>query len=127
MLLLMSAAAARARMPQPSGPQQEVKHTFDKTVPLPSGQSLRIEHRLGSITVRTHSSSDVHVSANIRVAASSQEDAENFANQIQIRLESSTAGVLVRTEYPEQNNSFWNRRNISFQSTMKLKCRKARH
>ena len=86
-LLALTAGTAAARAPQPNGPQEEVKHSFDRTVPLPSGQSLRIEHRLGSITVRTHSSRDVHVLASIRVAAASHDDAENFANQIQIHIE----------------------------------------
>jgi hypothetical protein len=94
--------------PSPAGSaQQQVTHNFDRSIPLPSGQSLRIEHKLGDITVRTHASRDIHVSAAIHVSASSQQDAETFANQIQIHIESSPSGVLIRTDYPEQNDSWW--------------------
>ena len=101
-----TAVPARAGDPAASA-QQQVTHNFDRTIPLPSGQSLRIEHKLGDITVRTHASRDIHVSAAIHVSASSQQDAETFANQIQIHIESSPSGVLIRTDYPEQNDSWW--------------------
>src|ERR1019366_419102 len=93
--------------------QQQVTHNFDRSIPLPSGQSLRIEHRFGDITVRTHASRDVHVSAAIHVSASSQQDAETYANQIQIHIEPSASGVLVRTDYPEHADSWWGGRNTS--------------
>src|SRR5258707_323088 len=105
-------AAEPAGVPA-AGAQQQVTHNFDKSVQLPSGQSLRIEHRFGDITVRTHASRDVHVSAAIHVSASSQNDAETYANQIQIHIESSATGVLVRTDYPEHADSWWGGRNIS--------------
>ena len=76
-------------------------------MPLPQGQSLRIEHKFGDITVRTHASRDIHISAAIHVSASSQQDAESYANQIQIHIESSSSGVLIRTDYPDQNDSWW--------------------
>src|ERR1019366_2143844 len=93
--------------------QQQVTHNFDRSIPLPSGQSLRIEHKFGDITVRTHVSRDVHVSAAIHVSAFSQQDAETYANQIQIHVESSPSGVLVRTDYPQQNDSWWSHKNFS--------------
>src|SRR5579864_3130854 len=96
-------AAAPAGVPAASA-QQQVTHNFDRSIPLLAGQALRIEHKFGDITVRTHASRDVHVSAAIHVSASSQDDAENYAKQIQIHVESSASGVLVRTDYPEQNN-----------------------
>src|SRR5579863_7266334 len=106
-------AAEPAGVPVGSA-QQQVTHNFDRSIPLPSGQSLRIEHKFGDIAVRTHASRDVHVSAAIHVSASSQDDAENYAKQIQIHIESSASGVLVRTDYPEQKDSgWWGHRNFS--------------
>ena len=58
-----------------SGREEVVSHNFDRTVPLPSGQSVRMEHKFGDITVRTHASRDVHIAATIRVSASSQQEA----------------------------------------------------
>ncbi len=113
-LLALTAGTAAARAPQPNGPQEEVKHSFDRRCLCRPANRCASSIRLGSITVRTHSSRDVHVLASIRVAAASHDDAENFANQIQIHVEPSSSGLLVRTDYPEQNNSWWNHRNISF-------------
>ena len=63
--LLCAAAAAPA---PPKSSQQQVEHTFDRSVPLPAGQSVRIEHKFGGISVTTHASRDVHVLATIRVS-----------------------------------------------------------
>jgi hypothetical protein len=111
--LVRPAMSAAAGAGVPAGAQQQVTHNFDRTAPLPSGQSVRIEHRFGDITVRTHASRDVHVYAAIHVSASSQQDAENYANQIKIQVESSSTGILVRTDYPEHNDSWWGGRNVS--------------
>src|SRR3984885_14992132 len=111
-IILLAAARPAKCAAGPAGSpagtaQLQVTHNFDRTLPLPPGQSLRIEHKFGDITVRTHSSRDIHISAAIHVSASSQQDAEAYANQIQIHVESSASGVLVRTDYPSENNSGW--------------------
>src|SRR5579863_7937168 len=116
-IFLLGAVRPASSAPSPApaaSAQQQVSHNFDRSIPLPAGQSLRIEHKFGDITVRTHASRDVHVSAAIHVSASSQEDAETYANQIQIHIESSSSGVLIRTDYPEQTDSWWGRHNVSF-------------
>ena len=66
-LTLLLAAQAFAR--------EEYSRNFDKTVTLAGGQSVRVEHRMGNVNLRTHAGRDVVVHASIRVSASNS--AEN--------------------------------------------------
>src|SRR5262245_49846197 len=99
-------------------PQREdYTRSFQKSLTLTRGQSVRLEHRHGDIVVRTHPQNEVRVDASIRVSASSREDAAAFGDQIQIQVDQAATGASIRTVYPEmRNDSFFGlrRRNISF-------------
>ena len=95
--------------------QQEVTRTFEKTLTLSSGHRLSVDHRMGDITIHTHPDRSLHVAASIHVSAPSRDEAQKFADQITIRLETSGTGVSVRTEYPDESRSWFRlRRNISY-------------
>ena len=46
--------------------REEVKRDFQKTVALPGGRALRVDHSLGSVNVRTQAKNEVAVQAAIR-------------------------------------------------------------
>ena len=39
--------------------RDEYSRNFDKTVTLANGQSVRVEHRMGNVNLRTHAGRDV--------------------------------------------------------------------
>ncbi|HLY19031.1 MAG TPA: hypothetical protein VKR61_17495, partial [Bryobacteraceae bacterium] len=56
-LTLLLAVQAYAR--------NEYTRSFDKTVALPAGQSVRVEHRMGNVNLRARPGHDVVVHASI--------------------------------------------------------------
>lgn len=95
--------------------QQEVSKDFQKTVTLAAGQTVRIEHKFGEVRVHGESGRDVKISATIRVQASSHDEAQSFADKIQIDVQQSGEGVRIKTIYPEQENRWFHLgRNTSY-------------
>jgi hypothetical protein len=88
----------------PAFGRDESSRDFKKSVALPSGRNLRIEHSLGNITVRSQPKNEVEIQATIKCSAETAELARTCVNEIKIAVEESAAGVLVRTEYPERRN-----------------------
>ncbi|HEV8231379.1 MAG TPA: hypothetical protein VGQ75_03455, partial [Thermoanaerobaculia bacterium] len=84
-----------------SSDRDEFKRNFEKTVPLRSGQKLRIEHSNGKVQIRTHREPQASISAAIRVSSSDVEGARRFSEQIQIDVAESPSGVSITTRYPE--------------------------
>ena len=95
-LALLFAAHAFAR--------DEYSRTVDKTAILGSGQSVRVEHRMGNINLRTHPGRDVAVHASIRVSASNNADAKRLSDQIRIEVAPSGSTLIIRTEYPKEEH-----------------------
>ena len=77
--------------------QEQVSREFQKTVTLGSGQSVHIEHKFGEVRVRGESGRDVKISATIRVQASSRDEAQSFADKIQIEVDQTAEDVRIRT------------------------------
>jgi len=102
-LLALAVCAAAA-------PREEYKRDFQKSVALPGGRSLRVEHSQGSINVHTQSKSEVSVAAVIRCSADTEGEAKSFCDQIQIRVEESGSGVVIRSDYPRSTS----RRNLGY-------------
>jgi hypothetical protein len=99
--------------------REEYKRDFQKTVALPGGRSLRVEHSNGSVNVRTQARNEVAVQAAIRCSADTADNARRFCDQIQIRVEESGSGVDIRTEYPKNGNGFW-QRNMSYSANLEI-------
>jgi len=59
--------------------QEQVTRDFQQTVTLGAGQSVRVEHKFGSVRLHGESGREVKISATIRAQASSHEEAESFA------------------------------------------------
>lgn len=98
--LLVSPIAAHANA-NATPAQQEVTRDFQKTLPLPTGQSFHIENKFGEVRLHGESIREVKVSATIRVQAGSREEADAYAQKIQIDVSQSGDGVHVRTIYPD--------------------------
>ncbi len=87
--------------------QEEVSKDFQKTVALGAGQSVRIEHKFGEVRVHGESGRDVKISATIRVQASSHDEAESFAQKIQIDVQQTGEGVRIKTIYPDEEKHWF--------------------
>src|SRR3979409_425115 len=87
--------------------QEQVSRDFQKTVTLGAGQSVRVEHKFGEVRVHGESGRDVTISATIRAQASSHEEAEAFAQKIQIEVLQSSEGVRIKTIYPEEERKWF--------------------
>jgi len=97
--------------------REEYKRDFQKAVALPGGRSLRVEHSLGSVNVRTQAKNEVAVQAAIRCSAESVDNARRYCDQVQIRVEEGASGVTIRTEYPRNGN--WPR-NMSYSANLEI-------
>jgi hypothetical protein len=93
--------------------RDEYTRTFDKTVALHSGQRISLEHKLGDIVIRTHPQQDVVIHADIRVSASDENQAKQFADRLEILVEPSASELSIRTRYPQTPSSFFGR-NVSY-------------
>src|SRR5208282_5875376 len=103
-VLLVSAFPALA---SENWPQDEVTRNFDKTLTLGAGQSVRIEHKFGELKVHAEPGREVKISAVIRAQASSHEEAESFAQKIQIEVQQTGEGISIRTIYPPEENKWF--------------------
>jgi len=110
-VLLVSAAALTGAA---SPGQEQVTRDFQKTLPLAAGQSFRIENKFGEVRIHGESSRELKISATIRAQADSREQAQSFADKVQIEVQQTAQGVEVRTRYPEDNRNWFGRKNASY-------------
>ena len=111
--VVVSHAAAAAARVDDVAQRQEASRSFDRTLPVKSGQSFDLENAHGDIRITTHARSEVRVQATIRVSAPTTEGAAEFLDRITIDVAETPATITVRTTYPEQ--SWWRtRRNLSY-------------
>ena len=103
-VLLLTAFPALASR---NWPQDEVTRNFDKTLTLGAGQSVRVEHKFGEVKVHGESGREVKISAVIRAQGSSHDEAESFAQKIQIEVQQTSEGISIRTIYPPEENRWF--------------------
>lgn len=106
-LVVGSAAAANPG-------QEQVTRDFQKTLPLGTGQSFRIENKFGEVRIHGESGRELKISATIRAQADSREQAQSFADKVRIDVEQTAQSVQVRTNYPEDNRNWFGRKNASY-------------
>lgn len=94
--------------------QEQVTRDFQKTLSLGAGQSFHIENKFGEVHIHGESSRELKISATIRAQADSREQAQSFADKVRIDVEQTAQGVEVRTNYPEENRSWFGRKNASY-------------
>ena len=94
-------------LPAANSGQEEVSRDFQQTVTLGTGQSVRVEHKFGSVRLHGESGRDVKISATIRAQASSHEEAESFAQKIRIEVQQTGEGVRIKTIYPAEESKWF--------------------
>jgi hypothetical protein len=94
-------------LPAANSAQEEVSRDFQQTVTLGAGQSVRVEHKFGSVRLHGESGRDVKISATIRAQASSHEEAESFAQKIRIEVQQTGEGVRIKTIYPAEESKWF--------------------
>ena len=94
-------------MPAANPAQEQVSKDFQQTVTLGAGQSVRVDHKFGSVRLHGEPGRDVKISATIRAQASSHEEAESFAQKIKIEVQQTGEGVRIRTIYPEEEKKWF--------------------
>ena len=109
-LLAVSASPIAAANPG----QEQVTRDFQKTLTLGAGQSFRIENKFGEVRIHGESGRELKISARIRAQADSREQAQSYADKVQIEVEQTAQGVQVRTNYPEANRNWFGRKNASY-------------
>jgi hypothetical protein len=87
--------------------QEQVSRDFQQTLTLGAGQSVRVEHKFGSVRLHGESGRDVKISATIRAQASSHEEAESFAQKIKIEVQPTGEGVRIKTIYPDDERKWF--------------------
>src|SRR5213078_3167015 len=102
-MLLFTAKPITAASPA----QEQVSKDFQQTVTLGAGQSVRVDHKFGSVRLHGESGRDVKISATIRAQASSREEAESFAQKIKIDVQQSAEGVRIKTIYPDEEKHWF--------------------
>ena len=107
-LLALCVVGAAARV------QQETVRNFDKTVTLAAGQRVRVESKFGEVRLRGAAQKDVVIHATIRAASSNQSESQSLADSIKVEVEQDSAGVFVRTVYPDRERHGFNFHNVSY-------------
>src|SRR5229473_298784 len=102
-MLFFAAGPVRAATPA----QDQASRDFQQTLTLGAGQSVRIEHKFGSVTVHGQSGREVKISATIRTQASTHEEAESFVQKIKIEVQQTGEGVRIKTIYPEEEKKWF--------------------
>src|SRR5260370_1518675 len=102
-MLLSTAKPIRAA----NAGKEQVSRDFHQTVTLGAGQSVRVEHKFGSVRLHGESGREVKISATIRAQAGSHEEAESFAQKIKIEVQQTSEGVRIKTIYPDEEKSWF--------------------
>lgn len=101
-LSLLGSTAAQAE----SNPEDQVERKFEKALPLTGSQGLSLDNRFGNVHVSGGGGHDVKIVATIRVQGKSKEDAQEFADKIQIDVQQTSDGVHVKTVYPDDHAKY---------------------
>src|SRR6266851_3133587 len=97
-MLLSTAKPMRAA----NAAQEQVSRHSHQAVTLGAGQSVRVEHKFGSISVHGESGREVKISATIRAQAGSHEEAESFAQKIKIEVQQTSEEYVSRRSIPRK-------------------------
>lgn len=92
--------------------REEYTRTFDKSFAVQSGEKIWLEHKFGDIVIRARPQQEVVIHADIRISASDSDLAKQYANQVEIVVQSG-GELSIRTKYPDTQRSFGHR-DVSF-------------
>jgi hypothetical protein len=76
---------------------------FQKTLTLGTNQTVSITHKYGDVHIHGDGGREVKITANIRVQAHSQADADRYADQVRIDVSQDSQGIKIQTVYPDES------------------------
>src|SRR5580698_883209 len=103
-----------ATAPAPAPAQEQVQPNFQKSLSLGAGGGFSIENKFGEVRIHGESSREVNINATIRVQAGSRDEAEAYAQKVQIDVLQTGNGIFVRTVYPDEGRHWLHGRNTSY-------------
>ncbi len=87
--------------------QSTATKQFQKTLTLGANQTVSLTHKYGDVRIRGESGREVKISANIRVQAHSQAEADRYADQVRVDVSQDSQGVRIQTVYPSEDSKFF--------------------
>ncbi|HXM16148.1 MAG TPA: hypothetical protein VN933_12975 [Candidatus Eremiobacteraceae bacterium] len=113
-LLIAVTAKAEPGGAAPSPAQEQVSRTFQKSLSLGAGGGFSIENKFGEVRIHGESGREVNINATIRVQASSRDEADAYAQKVQIDVLQTGNGIFVRTVYPDEGRRWLHGRDTSY-------------
>lgn len=96
-------ALVLAPTPAEAAWRDEVMRTEQRTVSVPSGGAVHIDHRSGNVKVHGHQRNDLLVAATFRVSANNKANAEAFLRGMRLEVTTTGTTVSVRVNTPPSN------------------------
>jgi len=81
----------------------EVKRAIDKKVKIKRGTTVSIKNKFGDIEVIPTNTDEVKIHAEIEVGANTEEEAQEYAQKIEIKAEVVGSELKIATIYPERD------------------------
>jgi DUF4097 and DUF4098 domain-containing protein YvlB len=105
-------------------PQAKYERTVQQQVPLAPGSTVTAETSFGSVTVVGADVTDCNVTANIFVKAPTEQEAQEIAEQVQIKLEPTGNTLTIKAEKPHvrMNRSIGVSYNIIVPKQTNIEC-----
>jgi len=87
--------------------QSTATKQFEKVLTLGPNQTVSLTNKYGDVRIHGEKNNrEVRISANIRVQAHSQSDADRYAEQVRIDISQDAQGVKIQTIYPSDDSKF---------------------
>jgi hypothetical protein len=106
MVLMLACVVALPALANGPGQSRATKQ-FQKTLTLPTNQTVSLTHKYGDVRIHGDNGRDVKISATIRVQAHSQPEADKYADQVRIDVSQDSQGIKIETVYPSDDSKFF--------------------
>lgn len=84
------------------GGQERAKREFHKTLTLEANQTVSVEHKFGNVEIHGGTGREVQINAKIHAQAATQQEADSFAEKVQIDVTQGPDGIRIHTIYPDE-------------------------
>lgn len=88
---------------------KKVEETTTHIIPQENLTSLEVNNVNGSINCVAWDKSEIDITYTKKVKGSSQEDAQEYLDKIEVEITKDSDKIVIKTKYPKKNNlAFWN-------------------
>jgi len=81
-----------------------ISEDINITIPGKTGMTIRIEHSFGDIDVRTGTNNQISITGEKRVSSGNEKSAQEFLEEMELRIEEKPNIVEIRTHYPDERD-----------------------